>query len=87
MNNLRRKDHGGAVDFNGPGHYHGPTVRHRTVQTPLTTPASIAKTTVSPGLMSFDFSHQPIQSIHSDFNIGCYRQVGPGPGVLYQLGW
>ncbi|QGI63112.1 hypothetical protein CEK26_007066 [Fusarium fujikuroi] len=84
MNNLRRKDHRGAVDFNGPGHYHGPTARHRTVQavsTPLTTPASIAlsmsKTTVPPSLMSFDFFQQPIQSIHSDFNIGCYRSASP----------
>nr|RBQ90260.1 hypothetical protein FVER53263_04700 [Fusarium verticillioides] len=84
MNNLRRKDHRGAVNFNGPGHYHGPTVRHRTVQavsTPPTTPASIAlsmsKTTVSPDLMSFDFFRQPIQSIHSDFNIDCYRSASP----------
>ncbi|KAF4957707.1 hypothetical protein FGADI_2946 [Fusarium gaditjirri] len=85
MNNLRRKDHRGAVGFHGPGRYHGPTVRHRTVQavsTPPTTPASIAwsmpKTTASPGLMSFDFIQHPIQSIHSDFNIDCYRSASPG---------
>ncbi|RKK93263.1 hypothetical protein BFJ68_g15601 [Fusarium oxysporum] len=84
MNNLRRKDHRGAVDFHGPGHHHGPTVRHRTVQAvsiPPTTLASIAlstsKTTASPRLMSFDFFQQPIQSIHSDFNIDCYRSASP----------